>query len=65
MQDLQELNIIMVAPRGVGKTSLLAAMHEEFDKTFESAGLTTWTTDGKTLDAIEDCNTKSNNACDR
>lgn len=55
MQDLQELNIIMVAPRGVGKTSLLAAMHEEFDKTFESAGLTTWTTDGKTLDAVEDC----------
>lgn len=55
MKDLQELNIIMVAPRGVGKTSLLAAMHEEFDKTFESAGLNTWTTDGKTLDAIEDC----------
>jgi GTPase SAR1 family protein len=55
MEDLQELNIIMVAPRGVGKTSLLAAMHEEFDKTFDSAGLTTWTTDGKTLDAIEDC----------
>jgi len=45
----------MVAPRGVGKTSLLAAMHEEFDKTFESAGLTTWTTDTRTLDAIEEC----------
>ena len=55
MEDLQELNIIMVAPRGVGKTSLLAAMHEEFNKTFDSAGLTTWTTDGKTLDAIEEC----------
>jgi Double-GTPase 2 len=55
MQDLQELNIIMVAPRGVGKTSLLAAMHEEFDNTFSSAGLTTWTTDGRTLDAIEEC----------
>lgn len=45
----------MVAPRGVGKTSLLAAMHEEFDKTFESAGLTTWTSDSKTLDAITEC----------
>jgi hypothetical protein len=55
MKDLQELNIIMVAPRGVGKTSLLAAMHEEFNKTFDSAGLTTWTTDSKTLDAIEEC----------
>jgi hypothetical protein len=55
MDDLQELNIIMVAPRGVGKTSLLAAMHEEFNKTFESAGLTTWTTDTQTLDAIEEC----------
>lgn len=55
MNNLQELNIIMVAPRGVGKTSLLAAMHEEFNKTFESAGLTTWTTDTQTLDAIEEC----------
>ena len=55
MNDLQKLNIIMVAPKGVGKTSLLAAMHEEFEKTFASAGLTTWTTDSKTLDAIEDC----------
>lgn len=55
MDKLQELNIIMVAPRGVGKTSLLAAMHEEFDKTFESAGLTTWVSDSKTLDAIEEC----------
>ena len=55
MSNLQELNIIMVAPRGVGKTSLLAAMHEEFDKTFDSAGLTTWVSDSKTLDAIEEC----------
>lgn len=55
MNSLQELNIIMVAPRGVGKTSLLAAIHEEFDKTFESAGLTTWTSDSKTLDAIAEC----------
>ena len=55
MNDLQELNVIMVAPRGIGKTSLLAAMHEEFNKTFESAGLTTWTTDTQTLDAIEEC----------
>ena len=55
MSNLQELNIIMLAPRGVGKTSLLAAMHEEFDKTFDSAGLTTWVSDSKTLDAIEEC----------
>lgn len=55
MDDLKELKILMVAPRGIGKTSLLAAMHEEFDKTFEQANLTTWTTDSKTLQAIEDC----------
>ena len=56
MMDISdELNIIMVAPRGVGKTSILAAMHEEFDKTFSSAGLETWTTDSSTLDAIERC----------
>lgn len=55
MSNLQELNIIMLAPRGVGKTSLLAAIHEEFDKTFDSAGLTTWVSDSKTLDAIEEC----------
>ncbi len=55
MNNLEELNIIMVAPRGVGKTSLLAAMHEEFNKTFASAGLTTWISDSKTLDAIEEC----------
>ncbi|CAN1211014.1 Double-GTPase 2 domain-containing protein [Tumidithrix helvetica PCC 7403] len=56
MMDISdELNIIMVAPRGVGKTSILAAMHEEFDKTFSSAGLETWTTDSRTLDAVEHC----------
>jgi hypothetical protein len=55
MDELKELKIIMVAPRGIGKTSLLAAMHEEFDKTFEQVNLTTWTTDSKTLQAIEDC----------
>ena len=49
MSNLQELNIIMLAPRGVGKTSLLAAMHEEFDKTFDSAGLTTWVSDSKNI----------------
>ncbi|CAD5945887.1 hypothetical protein [Planktothrix agardhii] len=43
-----ELNIIMVAPRMIGKTSLLAAMHEEFDKTFEQANLQTWTDDTRT-----------------
>jgi hypothetical protein len=47
-----ELNIIMVAPRMIGKTSLLAAMHEEFDKTFERANLQTWTDDTRTLQAI-------------
>jgi hypothetical protein len=50
-----ELNIIMVAPRQIGKTSLLAAMHEEFHKTFERANLQTWTDDTKTLQAIKDC----------
>jgi GTPase SAR1 family protein len=55
MDELKELKIIMVAPRGIGKTSLLAAMHEEFDKTFEQANLTTWTTDSKTLVAIDEC----------
>lgn len=50
-----ELNIIMVAPRQIGKTSLLAAMHEEFDKTFEQANLQTWTEDTRTLQAITDC----------
>jgi predicted AAA+ superfamily ATPase len=50
-----ELNIIMVAPRMIGKTSLLAAMHEEFHKTFERANLQTWTDDSKTLQAITEC----------
>ncbi len=52
-----ELNIIMVAPRQIGKTSLLAAMHEEFDKTFEQANLQMWTDDSKskTLQAIQQC----------
>jgi hypothetical protein len=50
-----ELNIIMVAPRQIGKTSLLAAMHEEFDKTFEQANLQTWTDDTRTLQAITEC----------
>lgn len=50
-----ELNIIMVAPRMIGKTSILAAMHEEFDKTFEQANLQTWTDDSKTLQAITEC----------
>lgn len=34
---------------------MLAAIHEEFDKTFDSSGLTTWVSDSKTLDAIEEC----------
>ncbi len=55
MEPSNELKIIMVAPRGIGKTSLLAAMHEEFSKTFERANLQTWTNDTITLQAIEDC----------
>ncbi|QQE63582.1 hypothetical protein GFS31_02490 [Leptolyngbya sp. BL0902] len=55
MNELQELNIIVIGPRGVGKTSFLAAMHEEFETTFWNAGLNTWTTDTQTLDTIEDC----------
>ncbi|QHV01328.1 TRAFAC clade GTPase domain-containing protein [Synechocystis sp. CACIAM 05] len=50
-----ELKVIMVAPRNIGKTSLLAAMHEEFPKTFERANLQTWTTDTNTMRAIEEC----------
>jgi hypothetical protein len=38
----------------IGKTSLLAAMHEEFDKTFERANLQTWT-DESALEAIRSC----------
>lgn len=56
MSDLQELNIIMVGPRGVGKTSFLAAMHEEFETTFWDAGLNTWTSEEtETRVALEDC----------
>lgn len=61
MSDLQELNIIMVGPRGVGKTSFLAAMHEKFKSTFWDAGLNTWVTDTVTLDRLEDCKTKLRN----
>jgi hypothetical protein len=55
MSDLQELNIIMVGRRRIGKTSFLAAMHEEFETTFWDVGLNTWTTDSITLDSIEEC----------
>jgi hypothetical protein len=55
MSDLQELNIIMVGPRGVGKTSFLAAMHEKFKSTFWDAGLNTWVTDTIPLERIEEC----------
>jgi hypothetical protein len=59
-----ELKVIMVAPRGIGKTSLLAAMHEEFPKTFERANLQTWVSDTNTMLAIEDCkNTLRNMDC--
>ncbi len=51
----EELKIIMVALRGMGKTSLLAAMHEEFKKTFDRANLDTWVEDNNTLRAIEEC----------
>lgn len=55
MNEIEELKILMVALRGIGKTSLLAAMHEEFDKTFERANLQTWVDDTNTLYAIQEC----------
>ena len=55
MNETEELKILMVAPRGIGKTSLLAAMHEEFNKTFERANLQTWMDDTNSLRAIEEC----------
>lgn len=55
MSDLQELNIIVIGPRGVGKTSFLAAMHEEFETTFWDVGLNTWTSDTRTLGTLEEC----------
>ncbi len=55
MSGSEELRILMVALRGIGKTSLLAAMHEEFHKTFERANLQTWIGDSNTLRAIEEC----------
>jgi GTPase SAR1 family protein len=55
MNETEELKILMVALRGIGKTSLLAAMHEEFNKTFERANLQTWVDDTNTLRAIEEC----------
>ncbi|MTJ21595.1 hypothetical protein FJR06_09815 [Dolichospermum sp. UHCC 0352] len=55
MNGNEELKIIMVAPRGIGKTSILAAMHEEFHKTFERANLQTWVENGAVLAAIDEC----------
>ncbi len=55
LSELDELRIIMVAPRGIGKTSLLAAMHAEFDKTFQRANLQIWPEESKTSIAIEEC----------
>lgn len=55
MYNAEELNIIMVGSVGTGKTSILAAMYEEFHKTFEQANLQTWVDDTKTLRAIEEC----------
>ncbi|AFZ03419.1 TRAFAC clade GTPase domain-containing protein [Calothrix sp. PCC 6303] len=55
MNGSEELKIMMVALRGIGKTSLLAAMHEEFNKTFERANLQTWVDDTNSLRAIEEC----------
>jgi len=55
MNEIEELRILMVALRGIGKTSLLAAMHEEFHKTFERANLQTWVDDTNSLRAIEEC----------
>ena len=61
MNGNNELKIIMVAPRDIGKTSLLAAMHEEFHKTFEQANIQTWTDDNLSLRAIEECKAKLRN----
>jgi hypothetical protein len=55
MNGNEELNIIMVAPRGMGKTSILAAMHEEFHKTFERANLQTWVENSAVVAAIDEC----------
>ena len=54
MNGSNELKIIMVAPRRIGKTSLLAAMHEEFYKTFEQANIQTWTDDNVSLGAVKE-----------
>lgn len=54
-EKIQRLNVIVIGHRQVGKTSLLAAMHEEFHKTFASVGLNTWVDDTMTLDLILDC----------
>ena len=55
MYNAEELNIIMVGSVGTGKTSILAAMYEEFHKTFEQANLQTWVDDNITLRAIQEC----------
>jgi hypothetical protein len=55
MYNAEELNIIMVGTRGTGKTSILAAMYEEFHKTFDQANLQTWVDDNRTLRDIQEC----------
>ncbi len=55
MSDQNELNIIMLGVRGTGKTSLLAAMYEEFKNTFQRANLEASCEDSNTLRAIEEC----------
>ncbi len=52
---MDELRIIMVGTSGVGKTSLLTAMHEEFDKTFKQANLEIWPEETITSIAIDEC----------
>ncbi|NEO57323.1 MAG: hypothetical protein F6K54_32170 [Okeania sp. SIO3B5] len=53
--QMDELRIIMVGTSGVGKTSLLAAMHEEFNKTFKQANLEIWPEETRTSMAIDEC----------
>lgn len=52
---MNELKVIMLGTSGVGKTSLLAAMHEEFEKTFKQANLQIWPEETKTSLAIDEC----------
>lgn len=55
MENIQELKIIVIGRRRVGKTSLLAATYEEFSKTFEQANIFAKADNTRTLNRIENC----------